>query len=83
VKGGREGLSSCVLDSLKTALTKTAYQHGVSRSWVVAVIVANFYGIEVEHYDQKEAPTDERTQARLHQLRDGTRATPNAVRVRH
>jgi hypothetical protein len=54
VKGGREGLSAAVLESIKHALTKTANQHGVSRSWVVSVIVADFYGIAVEHWDKKE-----------------------------
>ena len=42
----REPLPSCVLGAIHRAVETDAARHGVSRSWVIAVILANHYRIE-------------------------------------
>ena len=45
VKGGRDPLPACVLGAIKRAVERDAARHNVSRSFVVAVILAAHYGI--------------------------------------
>jgi hypothetical protein len=51
IKGGREPLPSCVLKDIRDAVNKAAVQYDVSRSFVVAVALAEAFGIrDQEHY---------------------------------
>ena len=53
VKGGREALPSCVIKSIKYEIEKLARQHRVSRSFVVATILADGLGIKLqERFDE-------------------------------
>lgn len=54
VKGGRHPLPACVLKSIERRIRELAWQHRVSRSWVVSVILAKALNInDQEHYDGK------------------------------
>jgi hypothetical protein len=46
VKGGRESLPSCVLAEIEYAVEREANRHRVSKSWVIATILAYHFGIE-------------------------------------
>jgi hypothetical protein len=49
----REALPSCVFTNLHRAVEQDASRYGVSRSWVVAVILAAHYQLTgVEPYDK-------------------------------
>ena len=50
VKGGREPLPSTVLPRLRRAVEADAQRFNVSRSWVVAVALAEVYGIDVPSF---------------------------------
>jgi len=41
----RQALPSCVLLSIQRAVLRDAQRHNVSRSWVIAVILAEHYRI--------------------------------------
>lgn len=45
VPGGRDPLPSCVLKEIRSAVEKDAMRHAVSKSFVIAVILAKHYGI--------------------------------------
>lgn len=45
VKGGRAPLPSCVLHETEQRVRALAERHRVSRSWVIAVILAKALGI--------------------------------------
>lgn len=46
----RDSLPSCVVGEIKRAVEKDALRHSVSKSWVVAVILANHYKIDIPEY---------------------------------
>jgi hypothetical protein len=46
VEGGRETLPSCVIKAIKERVDEDATANGVSKSFVVAVGLAWFYGIK-------------------------------------
>lgn len=50
VKGGRQSLPSCVIKSIKDAVSRDAIRHDVSKSFVIAVILADHYRIKIERY---------------------------------
>jgi len=55
VKGGRDSLPSCVIRDIKVAVQRLAHRHDVSRSFVIAVLLAEALGIrEQEQYTTKE-----------------------------
>lgn len=57
VKGGREQLPSCVIGQIKDAVERTAQRYQVSRSFVIAVALADQFGIreqETFYPDRKE-----------------------------
>lgn len=43
--GGRFSLPSCVLPKIRHAVENDSLRHGVSKSFVIAVILAEHYGI--------------------------------------
>ena len=45
VKGGRDPLPACVIKDIRRVVEKVAAQHGVSRSFVIAVALADQFGI--------------------------------------
>ena len=45
VKGGRDALPSCVLHEIERAVQRKADEFSVSRSWVVATILADYFQI--------------------------------------
>lgn len=56
IKGtSRDPLGSAVLHDIREAVTKEALKHGVSRSFVVATILADHFGI-IEQADYKRPP---------------------------
>lgn len=50
VKGGRESLPSCVVKEIKRAVNKLAWEHRVSRSFVINTILAKALKVEIEEY---------------------------------
>ena len=46
IKGGRQSLPSCVLADIEYAVEKEAARHKVSKSWVIATILAYHFGID-------------------------------------
>lgn len=46
VDGGRDQLPSCVLPKIKAAVERDAKRFDVSRSFVIAVAIADHYGID-------------------------------------
>lgn len=48
VKGGRIPLGSCLLKQIRRAVERDAATYGVSKSWVVAVILAKHYKIDAQ-----------------------------------
>lgn len=46
IKGGREPLPSCVIKDIQRCVEHEAIKYRVSKSWVIATIVADFFGIE-------------------------------------
>jgi hypothetical protein len=50
VKGGREALPSCVVKELKRAVEWEAHHYNVSKSFVIAVRLADTFGIDIESY---------------------------------
>ncbi len=53
VRGGRDPLPSCVVGSLYHRVDEDARRNNVSRSWVVAAILGDHYGIDVPSYRTK------------------------------
>ena len=45
IRGGRESLPSCVIKEILRAVEREAMEHGVSKSFVIAVRLAKSYGI--------------------------------------
>jgi hypothetical protein len=45
IRGGREPLPSCVLKSIRRAVENEASRHHVSKSFVIAVVLAQAFGI--------------------------------------
>ncbi len=57
VRGGREALPSCVLGAIKQAVEADAMRYGVSKSFVIAVILARAYKIkEQEPLEERKGP---------------------------
>jgi len=55
VKGGRDPLPSCVLHDIKNEVERVARRHRVSKSFVIAVALAEAFGVsEQEDYRRKE-----------------------------
>ncbi len=54
VKHGRTALPSCVVKEIEAAVLYIAKHEGVSKSWVVATALADFFGISIERYDGRE-----------------------------
>ena len=53
VKGGRKSLPSCVIKEIKQAITKIAWDNRVSRSFVIATLLADKLKINIDkYYDQ-------------------------------
>jgi hypothetical protein len=51
VKGGRHPLPSCVLHSIAREVEKRAARYRVSKSFVIAVALADVFGVaDQEHY---------------------------------
>lgn len=50
VKGGRIPLSPTVLHEIDQAVAQTARRFSCSKSFVIAVALAEFFGIEAESY---------------------------------
>jgi len=46
VKGGRDPLPSCVLHEIKIEVERLGRSYGVSRSWVIATVLADAFGIK-------------------------------------
>lgn len=46
VIGGRDALPSCVLKEIRVAVEKEAMRHGVSKSFVIAVVLAKAFKID-------------------------------------
>lgn len=46
IKGGRERLSPSVLKEIRVAVERDAARYGVYSSFVIAVILADHYGID-------------------------------------
>ena len=46
VKGGRESLPSCVIRDIEYAVEAEANRHRVSKSWVIATILAYHFRID-------------------------------------
>ena len=46
VKGGRQPLPACVIRDISRAVEKLARQHNVSKSFVIAVALADQFGID-------------------------------------
>ena len=65
VKGGRQALPSCVLREIHQAVNFSARKFNVSRSWVVATALADFFGISLERYDE----ADEQERPRLRRVK--------------
>lgn len=51
----RDPLGSAVLHEIREAVTREAFKHGVSRSFVVATILADHFGI-TEQADYRRPP---------------------------
>jgi len=58
VVGGRNAVPSCLLKSIDYAVEKTASRYRVSKSFVIANILATFYGIEEQESIHKKAKKD-------------------------
>lgn len=55
IRGGRQLLPSCVLKSIERAVESRATQYSMSKSFVIAVALAEVFGIdEQEHYKRKK-----------------------------
>jgi len=51
IAGGREALPACVLKEIHQKVESIAWEHGVSRSFVIATVLADAFGIdEQERY---------------------------------
>jgi len=51
IKGGREPLPACVIRDIKVEVSRIAKRYDVSRSFVIAVALADAFGInEQEQY---------------------------------
>lgn len=53
VKGGREPLPSCVVPKIRAKVTQLATAYGVSRSWVVATLLAEALEIPIVSYTEE------------------------------
>jgi len=61
IKGGRTALPSCVIKDIYTEVERIAKRHRVSRSFVIAVALADQFGIdEQEHYLTRTTPNIEK-----------------------
>lgn len=58
VKGGRDALPSCVIHDIKDEVERLARKHRVSKSFVIAVALADAFGIDEQErykkYSRKE-----------------------------
>lgn len=50
IKGGRKSLPSCVIKNIKDKIDHIARYHRVSRSFVIATILAKELGVKIEYY---------------------------------
>ena len=50
VKGGRKPLPSCVIGEIKNKIDRLATLHKVSRSFVIATILAEKLKIKIDYY---------------------------------
>ena len=50
VKGGRKSLPSCVIKEIRYAVSKLAWENRVSRSFVIATILADKLKINIDRY---------------------------------
>jgi hypothetical protein len=55
VKGGRQPLPSCVLSEIHRAVEADAMRYGVSKSFVISVILARAYKIDSQEPLQQHA----------------------------
>jgi len=57
VEGGRESLPACVLAEIEMAVRAEANKHRVSKSWVIATILAYHFGIgeQISYLPQPKA----------------------------
>jgi hypothetical protein len=56
VKGGREALPSCVLGEIKRHVEADAMKYGVSKSFVISVILAKAYKIAEQEPLEERRP---------------------------
>lgn len=57
IQGGRDPLPACVIRDIKTQVERVARRNDVSKSFVIAVALADAFGItEQERYDRDPAP---------------------------
>lgn len=57
IKGGRDPLPSCVLHSIRQAITGLALQHSCSRSFVIATILADALRMPLSGKDRYDGRT--------------------------
>ena len=57
IRGGREALPSCVERHIWAEVDRAARRFRCSRSWVVAVALADAMGIDLEPKERYDAPT--------------------------
>jgi hypothetical protein len=51
IPGGRDSMPACVIKEILDCVRRESLRYNVSKSFVVATIVADFFGIEAqEHY---------------------------------
>jgi hypothetical protein len=57
VKGGRQPLGSTVLKEIRAEVTRIAREHHVSRSFVIATVLADAFGVKrQERYYELDKP---------------------------
>jgi len=49
----REQVKSCANAEIDRLVIEAASEFNCSKSWVINVALAQFFGVEVEHYDQQ------------------------------
>lgn len=65
VKGGRVFMPGGFIKDIETAIEKTAQRFHVSRSFVIAVACAEFFGIEEQEHFEPPATTAARVRRHL------------------
>lgn len=53
IPGGRDRMHLATSKEIRKAVKDTAKMFGVSKNFVENVAIGTFFGIDVEHYDQK------------------------------